>query len=217
MSHGTDFPLVKICGLRRVADAELAIELGARYLGVILTAKSRRTATLDEARAVVAASRHAPAPVSVVIVATDEAPEVLAGWLRETGAPYLQVHGDASRLEGIRPEACVPAIGVATPEDAAALAACPAAHPWVLADTRAGAHSGGTGRLFDHSLAHEAIRARRVMLAGGLNPWNIAGVHAALRDAGALPFAYDASSGVESAPGVKDPAALRDFFAALRG
>jgi phosphoribosylanthranilate isomerase len=213
MSPETDFPRIKICGLRRVADAELAIALGARYLGVILTARSKRTASLEEARAIVAASRQTAA--EVVIVATDEPPEVLAGWLRETGAPYLQVHGSTSRLEGLAN--VIPAIGVATQADAAALEALPPGHPWVLADARVGAQSGGTGHLFDHALVHRAIRARRVMLAGGLNPANIAAVDAGLRAAGAIPFAYDASSGIESAPGAKDPGALRAFFAALRG
>lgn len=209
-------PLVKICGLRRFEDAALALELGAAFLGLILTSKSKRHLSLGDAESLLRSLRsERREPIRPIGVFVDEDPAFMEEALSRLGLLAVQVHGDsAPAREWLCAERVIPAIGVSTAEDASGLAELPAGHPAVLADAQSAGASGGTGKLFDHSLVQPLFARRRVFLAGGLSPENFSAVAKGLRG-GPLPYAFDLSSGVEESPGVKSAAKLRAFFEAF--
>ena len=196
---------VKICGLRRVEDAQRALHLGASHLGVVLAADSPRRARLSEARAIVAAARGRAAPV---LVFRGEDDDVVVAASRALGVRRVQVHGAGrarcARLAraGVEP---LPVVQVA--QDAAAiptLARAAGETRPVLLD----GGGGGQGRRFRWSLlAGQDLTG--VFVAGGLRPHNLS----ELLDY--RPWGVDVSSGVESAPGVKDAKLLSAFFNVL--
>lgn len=193
------------------------MELGAAYLGVVLTPRSARLASLDEVRAIrnllPTDSDSRPQLVGVFV---DESAEDIARWLRNVPLDFVQIHGpveDALRL--IPAEKIIPAIAVRGADEIGLAHTLSKSHPACLLDAWSAKQVGGTGRLFDHELAAEVVRSRPTFIAGGLNPENIAKVVGVLRSQESLPFAFDLSSGVEEAAGVKSPDRLREFFAAL--
>jgi phosphoribosylanthranilate isomerase len=122
------------------------------------------------------------------------------------GLTAIQLHGDEGPgLWASVPGRCIKAASVSGAADAAAVAAWPAA-VWPLLDAHDAARRGGTGRTIDWDVAARVARARRVILAGGLDASNIRHAIARVR-----PFAVDVSSGVEREPGIKDPDRLRAF------
>ena len=218
---------VKVCGLTRDEDVRLAVELGAWALGFVLTESPRqvsaaRTADADRPGAdsrrssACAAERSrataaAEAPLTVVVITT-ESPEWIAGVLAETGADAVQLSAgadgpavadvlEAAVRRGRRPLV----IAAADTPDARA-----ADH--ILLDARDSGAYGGTGATLDWKAlaADPSTPARGLILAGGLRAANVGRAVALLR-----PAVVDVSSGVESAPGRKDHARLRDFFAAV--
>jgi phosphoribosylanthranilate isomerase len=197
---------VKVCGIVRPEDALLACDLGADALGFNFVAESPRRIEPAAARRIIDALPPFVTPVAVV---ADAAPSELVEWLRVSGARAVQFHGDE------RPEECgrspVPwykALRVGEGFDPASVEAYAAS--WVLLDARVPGVRGGSGRTFDWSVVPEVRRRRRVILAGGLGPDNLARALAA-----AAPDAVDLNSGVESSPGRKDAQLLRAAFAAL--
>lgn len=185
---------IKVCGLTRREDAELATRLGAAHLGCVLAADSPRCTTALHARDVL---RDLPGPVLVFRKATVD--EVLAA-VDEAAVTTVQLHRfnerDAQTLEagGLTVHRAYNVERGALPETATAGA------PLVY-DVGA----GGSGRPFDWSAL--APRApRNVFVAGGLTPNNV-GALCALD-----PWGIDVSSGVEAAPGIKDPGLLHAFF-----
>ena len=207
-------PEVKICGLTRPADAALAAELGARYVGVIL-ATGPRLLSADHAREVLGAA-HGPARVAVVGGGT---PESLAAAGLKTGADILQLHGDQEideidRLRALWPGRLWVVIRIGPeglPPDAAERASHADA---VLLDARVEGRLGGTGQAFDWRVVTQdmaALRAKApIVLAGGLTPDNISEALDVL-----TPHVVDVSSGVESAPGIKDAARMRAFMSVV--
>jgi phosphoribosylanthranilate isomerase len=198
--------LVKICGITRLEDAEAAVELGAGALGFVFWPKSPRYVDPERARAIAA---QLPAFVTTVGVFVDQPPRLVNGVAARVGLSAVQLHGDETTemLDHIdRP--VVKAFGLAaTPVEAAD--AWPA-RVRLLIDAHDPEKRGGTGRTVDWARA-AAIAARRpVLLAGGLTPANVADAIRAVR-----PFGLDISSGVESAPGLKDRARLRALFEAV--
>jgi phosphoribosylanthranilate isomerase len=213
--------LVKVCGLTRSADVLLAAELGAWALGFVLTESPRRIGAAETARLIAAATRRGSgaageerpgrAPHTVAVVTTEP-----AGWiaeaLEESGADAVQLSAgaDGPTVAQVREAAARlrrrPLVIAAADAPDAALA------DFVLLDARTTGAYGGTGETLDwRALAAEPGRpAEDVVLAGGLRPDNVGAAIAALH-----PAAVDLSSGVESAPGVKDHQRLRDFFAAV--
>lgn len=201
-----DATVVKICGLTVAAEALACAELGVWGIGVVFAAESPRR--VDAARA---AEVLAPLPGGVarvgVFVATP--PQEMAAVARRAGLTHLQVHGGdpaAARaasglpvIEGVRVD------GAAALERARASAA-----DLVLLDAAVPGRHGGTGRAFDWSLLEERPLERPFVLAGGLRPGTVAGAVARLR-----PAMVDVSSGVEWAPGRKDPDLVRAFVAAV--
>ncbi len=199
---------VKICGVTRLEDARLAVELGASALGFNFYPPSSRSIAPAEARNIV---RQLPPFVMAVGVFADEtASERVAAVAREAGVTAIQLHGPRFPAPNLAPDGypVIRAVAVGEgfkPEDLAQLKASA-----FLLDTLDPNLRGGTGKVFSWSLARESKRFGPIILAGGLTPENVG---QAIREV--RPFAVDVASGVESAPGKKDPAKLRAFFAAV--
>ena len=209
---------VKICGLTRQADLDAAVAGGAGYVGFVFFAKSPRHLTLDAAQALAVTVPPGIAKVALTVNADDAALDAL---LAKVPVDLLQLHGSESpeRVVEVRARTGLPvmkAVGVAGPDDLPALETYGRVADMLLVDAKPpkGADlPGGNGLTFDWQL----IAGRRWpvpwMLAGGLQPDNVAD---ALRLTGARQV--DVSSGVESAPGRKDPDLIARFLnAAMAG
>ena len=199
---------IKICGLRRPEDARLAARLGAGWIGIVRAPDSPRSATLDEARRVLAAAREVRPEVRGVLATGRRTPGEVAADARAIGVERVQPHGlpvagvRALLAAGLTVHRVIP-----VPEDAARLPEFPPPKqsdgPLVF-----DVGGGGSGRVFDwRILAGKA--PDRAFIAGGLRPENVGDLLTH------RPWGVDVSSGIESAPGVKDPERLRWFFEAL--
>jgi phosphoribosylanthranilate isomerase len=207
---------IKFCGLTRAADAEYAASLGAAYVGVIF-AESPRRVDPGAATGVLAGVRGRASTVGVFGPATVETIATIASGL---GLDVVQLHGDPSPgvVERVRPTfggavwAVVRIADGALPDSVAELLTVADA---VVLDAKVPGQLGGTGQSFDWDAIAQTLdrrRARaRLVLAGGLSPENVAD---AVRIIG--PDVVDVSSGVESAPGIKDHARMRAFRDAVR-
>jgi phosphoribosylanthranilate isomerase len=201
--------LVKICGITRLEDAEAAVALGARALGFVFWPKSPRYVDPERARAIVAAL---PPFVTTVGVFVDQTPRLVNGVAARVGLGAVQLHGDEpiEMLEQIdRP--VVKAFAMRASTQAAAADVWPS-RVFLLIDAHDPDQRGGTGKTVDWNGAAAIASRRPVLLAGGLKPGNVVDAIRAVR-----PFGIDVSSGVESAPGVKDHTRLRELFEALNG
>jgi phosphoribosylanthranilate isomerase len=210
-------PEVKFCGLTRVVDAARAVECGASFVGVIFAGGPRELAA-TEARDVLDGARGAARRVGVFGVDfRSRLPQVLAGATLDV----VQLHGDptaadvvdARRLFGGVVWAALRMAGSDVPAHATGLFAEADA---VLIDARVTGRLGGTGAALPWASAAPALdRARAgatLVLAGGLTPENVGEAIRALR-----PDVVDVSSGVESAPGIKDHERMAAFAEAVRG
>ena len=208
---------VKICGLRDPAMLDAAAQAGAAYVGFMFFAKSPRNLSLAEARAL---ALNTPAGIAKVAVLVDPDDATLDALLGQVPIDMLQLHGHESpeRVTAVKARYGLPVmkvVGVAGPADLTALDAYARVADQILVETKAPKDAvlpGGNGVPFDWRL----IAGRRWpvpwMLAGGLTPVNVA---EAIRLTGARQV--DVSSGVESAPGVKDAALIAAFIAAAEG
>lgn len=198
---------VKICGVTTTEDALLAAELGASAIGLVFWPGSPRVVAREQAQAIVAALPPFVSAVGVFVDQQDEAAQIA----RETGLTAVQFHGDeppgSYRAFPVRVIKSITVRDASAREEAAAVPA----GATVLLDAHDRVARGGTGRIIDWSIASMIARERPVILSGGLNAANVADAVRAVQ-----PYAIDVSSGVESAPGRKDPAKLRALFAALR-
>ena len=207
---------VKFCGLTRDGDTEIAASLGAAYVGVIFADSPRRVEP-DTAPSILAPARGRSKTVGVFGRTSLEAIATVAA---DASLDVVQLHGDPSPgiVERVRPFfggevwAVIRVDGSELPPESAALLSVADA---VVLDTKVVGQLGGSGRTFDWSavarlLDRKRIRAR-IVLAGGLNPENVA---QAVRTI--APDIVDVSSGVESAPGIKDHARMRAFRDAVR-
>jgi phosphoribosylanthranilate isomerase len=198
---------VKICGLTRSQDAELAVGLGASALGFVFWPNSPRTVSTDVAKGIAA---NVPANVLKVGVFVDQPVEEVARIMDEVGLDVAQLHGRES------PEYCrrlakrtiFKAIGMT--DNGSTRVDDFDADVVLLIDAHDPALFGGTGKTVNWDSAREIAARRRTILAGGLNAANIKLAIRSVR-----PYGVDVSSGVESVPGVKDPNRLRTFFEAL--
>jgi phosphoribosylanthranilate isomerase len=201
---------VKVCGITRPEDADLAVELGAWALGFILWPASPRAA--DPAVAAGIAARHRRG-VETVGVFVDPALDEVTAAVDALGLSAVQLHGSvgAAFCDAVRQRTGATVIrafriaAAADVQDADRFRGV----DLHLYDTRL---VGGTGETWDWGLA--ATRRSRVplVLSGGLTADNVADGIAAVR-----PHAVDVASGTEAAPGVKDPARLRAFMEAAAG
>ncbi len=205
---------VKICGLREAAHVDTAARAGAAYVGFVFFPKSPRNVSLPEAAHLAAGVPPGIAKVALTVDADDAALDAL---LSAVPLDMLQLHGHESpeRVAEVRARYGLPvmkAVGVAGEEDLPALDAYGRVADQLLVDAKPSPGAdlpGGNGLAFDWRL----IAGRRWpvpwMLAGGLTADNVT---EAVRLTGARQV--DVSSGVESAPGVKDPARIADFLTA---
>ncbi|HUP94557.1 MAG TPA: phosphoribosylanthranilate isomerase [Burkholderiales bacterium] len=197
---------VKICGITRAQDAELAAGLGASALGFVFWPNSPRCVDAETARAIAA---NVPANVLKVGVFVDQPAEEVARIMDEVGLDVAQLHGHES------PEYCrelkrtiFKSVGV---KDNGSVNIDEFASDVVLlVDAHDPTLFGGTGKTVNWDSAREIAATRRTILAGGLNTANVKLAVRSVR-----PYGVDVSSGVESSPGVKDPTRLRTFFEAL--
>lgn len=200
---------VKVCGLRRREDAELAVSLGASALGFVFWPGSPRLVAADTVREI---TRTLPPFVEAVGVFVNQAPADVRDITARAGLTAIQLHGDeapeAFVARGLR---VIKAIGLGPAFSPDALTAVPPAVT-VLLDVHDPVRRGGTGETIDWDAAATAARTRPVILAGGLTAANVRQAAEKVQ-----PYAVDVSSGVESAPAVKDETKLRAFFAALQG
>lgn len=201
---------VKICGVTTPEDAELCVAAGADAIGLNFAPRSPRCLSLEAARLIM---RVVPSNVLSVGVFVDADFETLTRFRDELGLGCLQLHGDepAALLEALLPHA-YKALRVRT-HDPGELVAEAARYPGehVLLDAYVPGVHGGTGARFDWELAGELARQRKVTLAGGLTPTNVA---LAVRSVG--PYCVDVASGVELAVGRKDPELVRSFVEAAK-
>lgn len=205
---------VKICGLRDAADIAVSVEAGARYIGFNFVPKSVRFVSPGLARDLALEVPAGVAKVGLVLDASDAELDALTALVP---LDMLQLHGSESpaRVAEVRARYGLPvmkAVGIADASDLAELDRHARVADQILVDAkppRTGDLPGGNGLTFDWRL----IAGRRWpcpwMLAGGLTADNVG---EAIRLTGARQV--DLSSGVESAPGVKDPALIRAFIAA---
>lgn len=196
---------IKICGLTRAEDAVAAAEAGADAIGLVF-AESPRKVTVDAARSIV---RELPPHVLRIGVFVDETPAEIARIVAASELDRVQLHGFVDpmvrALTGTR-----------------VLRAFRARNTEVLTEIRESAEStflldawspdavGGTGETFDWSVAEQAREFGRLILAGGLDAANVGTAIQRVR-----PFGVDVSSGVEEAPGLKDPGKIRAFVDAV--
>jgi len=193
---------VKICGITRLEDALLAASFGADALGFNLWPGSKRHVDPDAARAIV---DRLPPFVTPVGVFVDQPPTTVLALAAQAGVQVVQLHGDES-WEDVNgyPIPAVKAVRLAGPESLRDL------HRYRVRGLLLDAPSqgfGGSGTTCDWGLARQVAERFPVVLAGGLTPENVGEAIRAVR-----PWAVDVASGVESAPGVKDPDKLRRFI-----
>lgn len=208
---------IKFCGLTDPADVPAAILAGASYIGFVHHPASVRHLTIDDMAAMASA---VPSGICKVVLTVDAGDDELDNIVRSVPLDMLQLHGSEppERVTDVRARCGLPvmkAIGIGEESDLAAIDSYGRVADQLLVDTRpppGAAVPGGTGRRFDWRL----IAGRRWpvpwMLAGGLTAENVT---EALRVTGARQV--DVSSGIESAPGIKDGAAMRAFAAATLG
>jgi phosphoribosylanthranilate isomerase len=206
---------VKICGLTDRDDAARAVELGAWALGLIFHKPSPRSCKQSVAAAIAREHRR---DAEVCGVFVNPRLGDLTRLADSLGLTMLQLHGDegpAFCAEAARRTGCkvIKAVQVSARADVAHLGAFNKAD-YHLLDTRGDSGlRGGTGETFEWGLAREHRGGVPLVLSGGLTPENVAAGIDAVR-----PFAVDVASGTEAdgRPGVKDPAKLDAFFAAVR-
>lgn len=217
MTPSAPRPHVKVCGLTRVEDALLALELGATYLGLIFAEGTPRCLSECDAAGLLAEVRaRASAPVRPVGVFVHEPPAAISFLAEHLGLAAVQLH-DSRTADSLR--LGIPtwrAVQVRGPESLAEVQSAVSAGTVVLDAFAPGKH-GGTGRTFDHSLVDPYLDRGRVFIAGGLNPDNITEVAGRFTETGRQPYGYDVSSGLEAEPRIKDHAKMRAFFSALAG
>jgi phosphoribosylanthranilate isomerase len=198
---------IKICGLTRNQDVQVAVAEGVDALGFVLYAPSPRAVTAEQAALLI---KHAPAFVTTVALFVDESAEEIYRALDVCSFDLLQFHGDES------PEFCrqfnrpyMKAIRVRSAEDIHRAVQQYPDTKALLLDAYVENLPGGTGQAFDWRLIPEL--SIPWILAGGLNANNVADAVNQVK-----PFAVDVSGGVEASKGIKDVQKIKDFISEVR-
>jgi phosphoribosylanthranilate isomerase len=208
--------LVKICGINSAEAADAAARAGADYAGLMFHPKSPRHVTPEAARSLAQRLRD---KVRIVAVIVDPRDEDIVHAMNNAVPDFLQLHGSESpaRVGEIREKFGIPIIKVLPVAEAADFANLPAyedAADMLMFDAKPPANAdraGGRGVAFDWQLLRSRTISRPWFLAGGLTPENVSRAIAAANAA-----AVDVSSGVETAPGVKNPELIQSFIASAR-
>ncbi len=204
---------VKICGTRSPAAAIAAAEAGADFVGLIF-APSRRQITVEQGQAIVAALRAHPqgGGVQTVGVFVDASPAEISAVAAAVGLDWAQLSGHERAADfqdfALPVLKAVRLAGDAGEDAWLGIAGCDAAP--VVVDAHVAGSFGGAGVVGDWQRAAALAAARPILLAGGLNPENVASAVAAVR-----PWGVDVSSGVETA-GEQDCAKIRAFVSAAK-
>ena len=205
--------LVKVCGLRSLPEARVALEAGANLLGFIFWRPGTRYIAPAEAARIIAALRSESRDWSAVGVFVDPTPEEVAEATQLCDFDFIQLSGnEPADVIGAMPRPTIKALHVRAGEEATTeriVADNALRADRYLLDTHAEGLPGGTGRAFDWA----ALRAvgPSCLVAGGLRPDNVTAALASL-----APFGVDVSSGVEFPTGGKDPRLIRAFLEAVR-
>lgn len=202
---------VKVCGITRPQDAELAVCLGAWAVGMIFYEPSPRRCSLEQAQLI---SRALHRKVELTGVFVNESLERIAGLAEQLQLSIVQLHGDegpsfcaeVARRTGAK---VCKAAQVAVSGDVQDLERFHVDFHLLDAKGDSGLR-GGTGSTFDWSLPARRRSSVPLILSGGLTPENVAEAIETVR-----PFAVDVASGVEAAPGLKDEQKMRAFFDAV--
>lgn len=205
---------IKICGLRDARGVEAAVSAGARYIGLVFFEKSPRNVSVAQAARLALQAPEGVAKVALTVNASDAFLDEITA---RVPLDILQLHGAESvaRVAEVRTRYGLPvmkAVGVADADDLAILGEYEAVADQILVDAKPpknAALPGGNGLSFDWRLIAGRQWQKPWMLAGGLTPENVA---EAIKLTGAQQV--DVSSGVESAPGVKDAARIKAFVEA---
>ena len=202
---------IKICGIRDAVALDAAAEAGADWVGFVFFPPSPRWVTPTQARELARRTPSGIGPVGLFVEPTDADIEAV---LREVRLDALQVYAAAPRIAELHARFGLPiwrALGVGTASDLPTEAGGAARLVLEARPPEGATRPGGNAEPFDWSLLRGWKAPAPWVLAGGLT---VATVAQAIRDTGTS--AVDVSSGVESAPGVKDPALIRAFIAAAR-
>ncbi len=199
---------VKICGLTRAEDVEFAVESGADYTGFILYPKSPRFVEPSKVKDLLRAGEGS---LRVAVVVNPSEEEILR--ILDLGFDLVQLHGeeDPKLLSVVEPKRVIKAFRVKD-SPPKGLRDWSGVHG-ILLDTYSKMSYGGTGEVFDWSVAKEVVKGGfKVFLAGGLRPENVRRAVCEVR-----PYCVDVSSGVEISPGIKDKMKVREFIREAKG
>jgi len=208
-------PTIKICGLSTPDTLDVALAAGADMVGFVFFSKSPRHISFETARSLADRMSGTALKVALTVDADDATLTEIIASLRPQ---LLQLHGHEppQRVAELRHRFGLPiikAIGIARPDDLSQIAAFEPVADWLLLDAKAdpAALPGGNGSAFDWSLLRGFKTAKPWLLAGGLTSETVSLALAATDAPG-----VDVSSGVESAPGLKDVDKIRRFIAQAR-
>ncbi|HEV3231459.1 MAG TPA: phosphoribosylanthranilate isomerase [Candidatus Dormibacteraeota bacterium] len=198
---------VKVCGITDPASGIAAAEAGADVLGFIMAPGSPRSLTVERARAI---AREMPGYVDLVGVFVDAPVLEVVAVAAEVGLTAVQLHGSErwADYEAVAMPV-VRAVRIASPADAVAVDWPP--NGLLMADSHDPAVQGGSGRTFPWAWVADLGLRYRLIVSGGLSASNVGAAVRALK-----PWGVDASSRLESSPGVKDPAKVRAYIEAAR-
>ena len=208
--------IIKICGLKTPETLESAITAGADWVGFVFFPKSPRHVTLDLAKDLGRIAGIRVKKVALVVDADDAALEAVE---KALNPDMLQLHGHETpeRVAAIRKRfghPIIKALGIADASDLEGARAYAPAADWLLLDAKPPKNAdlpGGNGVSFDWRLLAGLDLEKPFMVSGGLDPSNVGQAIAISHPAG-----VDVSSGVETAPGIKDPGKIRSFIEAAR-
>jgi phosphoribosylanthranilate isomerase len=206
--------VIKICGITNVDDALSAVRAGADLIGFIFHSKSPRFVPPGRVTEIVQSLRKQPVPVTTVGVFVNEEPQLIIRTLSQTGLDLAQLSGDEplEQLHALVGCAYKAIRSVETANSILQTWKSGNSHaPDLLLDASHPTLYGGSGLRADANLALTLSRRCRLLLAGGLNPDNVA---AAIQHV--QPWGVDVASGVEASPGKKDLAKILAFVRAVR-
>lgn len=208
--------IIKICGLKTPETLEAAIAAGTDWVGFVFFPKSPRHVTLELAKEL---GRIAGTRVKKIALSVDADDAALDAIEAALNPDMHQLHGHESpkRIGSVRARSgrkIIKAVGIADAVDLQTARTFSDAADWLLLDAKPpknAVHPGGNGMPFDWQLLAGLDLEKPFMVSGGLDPSNVGDAIAISRPAG-----VDVSSGVETAPGIKDPEKIRAFVAAAR-
>lgn len=213
--------LIKICGLSTPETLDAALDAGADMVGLNFHPKSPRRVSVALAAELAVQMRGQTRIVALIV---DQDAESARSLVQALQPDMLQLHGaetpaDVTAVASLAGVPVMKAIGVSGRADIADIAAYARVANHILLDAKPpkdAAYPGGHGRTFDWEILKDLEPRQPFLLSGGLNPENVAQAIRTIRGFGINLTGVDVSSGVESAPGVKDVHKIRDFIQAAR-